>query len=178
MMTCTKQQLETEGRHPPTVVSCRIVAVVIHDDPLTLCLAPFKQQIVLHMLLPDQKRSHCPLWHAGLHYLFKQAQFTTPHTDLGLFWRRHVKIHATCDSRGDMLNTLTCSVTQGSQLGNRRSLFPGARRGPLIVFIIDVSIKCWKIANIPSVWQSPRSHLLTCCFIWTTLPKDINFTII
>lgn len=37
-----------ERRHTPTVVSGRTVAAVIRDRPLTLRLAPFRLQIVLH----------------------------------------------------------------------------------------------------------------------------------
>ena len=61
--------------------------MVIHDDPLTLCLAPFKLQIVLHTLFRTRKDHIVPFDVLGLHYLFKHVQLTSARTDIGLLDR-------------------------------------------------------------------------------------------
>lgn len=127
-MTCTKKLMETEPRHTPTVVSCWIGAVVIHDDPLTLCLAPFKLQIVLHTLFRTRK-DHVVLFDVLGRIICSNGSNSPALTQALACSTETARItHATCDSHGDMLNTLTWSVTQGSALGNSKPLFPEARR--------------------------------------------------
>lgn len=129
-MTCTKLQLKTMPWHTPTVVSSRIGAGVIHDDPLTLCPAPFKLQIVLHTLFRTRK-DHIVLSDVAGCIICSNTSNSPALTQTSACSTETARItHATCDSHGDMLNTLTLSVTQGSGLGNRRPLFspPGARR--------------------------------------------------
>lgn len=96
----------------PTVVSCSIEAVVIHDDPLTLCLAPFKLQIVLHTLFRTRK-DHIVLfdvqgriipWNRSNSPQLTQTAACSTET-------AHIT-HATSDLLGDTLNTLTWRVTK------------------------------------------------------------------
>ena len=127
-MTCTKQQLETGSADTHT--HCCLLQDSGSGDtlrsPLTLCLAPFKLQIVLRTLFRTRKDRIVLLFDVLGHIICSNRSDSPAlaQTDAGLFDR-----DATCDSHGDMQNTLTWSVTQGSRIGNRGPLFlfPEAR---------------------------------------------------
>ncbi len=109
--------------HTPTVVSCRIVAVVIHDDPLTLCLAPFKLQIVLHTLFRTRK-DHIVLFDVLARIICsnRSNSLLLVQTSACKTETAHAT-HATCDSRGDKLNKLTWKWA-----GKQRTSFSWSKR--------------------------------------------------
>lgn len=100
----------TTHTHTPTVVSRRTVAVVIRDHPLTLCLAPFKLQIVLHRRSSGPEKDHVVLFdRPGPYYLFKQVRCCSHrHQPVP-----HTVTHVACDSHQVMLNTLPWRIVGG-----------------------------------------------------------------